>query len=75
MLMGAVLLVAQLGSHEIRMLLSSGQKDVKDVLKGLSSGVRKTAPEFFEILAKVPPLDNLKLIKFPQAKQVMESLL
>ena len=60
MLLGAVLLVAQLGAHEIRSLISSGQDEA---LKEMPLNTRGTAAEFCEVLAKASPLGILKLAK------------
>ena len=60
MLLGGVLLVAQLGAHEIRSLLSTGKGQM---LKDMPLGRRGSTAEFCEVLAKASPLEILKFVK------------
>ena len=61
MLAGAVLLVAQLGAHEIRKLLSSSTEE-NSLLKLLKEA-RKPVAEARETEAKASPLEVLKIVK------------
>ena len=72
MLSGAVLLVAQLGAHEVRSLLSSGQEDV---LKDQGIGSRRLTSASLKNMAKASPLEMLKFVKWPHINQLTESLL
>ena len=60
LLIGGVLLIAQLGAHELRSLLSTGQKEV---LKGVRRDARGNAGQLCEKLAKASPLEILDFIK------------
>ena len=61
MLVGAVLMVAQLGAHEIRKLLSSSTEEIS--LTKLLKEAKKPVTEARETLAKASPLELLKIIK------------
>ena len=60
MMFGSVLLVAQLGAHEIRSLLCSGEQDV---LSEAALDKCATAGEFRQLLARASPFDVLNAIK------------
>ena len=70
MLAGAPLFAAQLGAHEIRRLLSSGDSEASFDL-----AARGTAAQFIKMLGKVSPLGLFKLVNKPLHDQLLERLL
>ena len=72
MLIGAVLLVAQLGEHGIRALLSTGEKGSLEAVTGETRG---SANHFCEKLAKASPLEILDFVKAPNRVRLTEALL
>ena len=71
-MLGAVLLVAQLGAFEIRSLLCSGEGDALQEVPVKQSGLTE---ECRKVLAAAAPLDILKAIKWPQVDRLIERVL
>ena len=71
-MLGAVLLVAQLGAFEIRSLLCSGEGDA---LKQVPLKERGLTEECRKVLAAAAPLEILKAIKSPQVDRLIERVL
>ena len=70
--MGSILVVAQVGAHNIRTLLSSGKEDALRDIKYATYG---TAGQFGKALAKAPFLEALRFIDKEKTAQLVESLL
>ena len=73
MLIGAVLLVAQIGAHDVRSKLNTGKPGT---LKNLIYDTRRgTAAQFVKMLAKAPMLEVMELISKEKKEQITEKLL
>ena len=70
MLTEAPLFAAQLGAHEIRRMLSSGDSEASFDLTA-----RGTAAQFIKMLAKLSPLGLFKLVNKPLHDKLLERLL
>ena len=73
MLIGAMLLVAQIGAHDIRSKLNTGKSGM---LKNLMYDTRRgTAAQFVKMLSQAPMLEVMELISKEKKEQVTEKLL
>ena len=72
MILGAVLLVAQVGAHSVRTLLTTGDAQALHNIKPDDYG---TAAQFTKALAKAPMLDVLRLLNKDKTLQIVEGLL
>ena len=73
MLIGAVLLVAQIGAHDIRSSLNSGSSEI---LENIMYDTRRgTATQFIKLLAQAPMLEVMELISKEKKEKITEKLL
>ena len=72
MFIGAPLLVAQVGAHNIRKMLNDGDRSI---LQNMRLDTRGTAAQFLKALAKAPLLQILERINADRYKEVREGLL
>ena len=73
MLIGAVLLIAQIGAHDIRSRLNAGKSGMlKEVMYDTRRG---TAAQFVKFLSQAPMLEVMELISKEKKEQVTEKLL
>ena len=72
MFIGAPLLVAQVGAHNIRKMLNDGDRSI---LQKMRLDTRGTAAQFLKALTKAPLLQILERINADRYKEVREGLL